>query len=71
MLHTLRILIVLSTILLVLSLFGTLAFIILGYLKYAIICGISAIILFAITMVLARDIRINRIIEENEFLDEA
>ena len=50
MLHTLRILIVLSTILLVLSLFGTLAFIILGHLKYAIICGISAIILFAIVL---------------------
>ncbi len=70
MLRTLRILIVLCIALLVLTAIGTLVFTVLGWFKYAIICALGAIILFAVTLVLARDIRINSIIEENEFPDQ-
>ncbi len=67
---SLKILVWICVAILVVSVIGALALFVLGLLVYAVVCVAVAVVFLPLSLVLSRDLRISRIIEENEFPDE-
>lgn len=70
MLQSFKIILVISYVFLALSVVGILLSGIFGELRWMGVCAIAAVVLFAITLVLAKNLRIQRMMVEEEYPGE-